>query len=67
MDTTATIPIGAMAERWKWSAFYVYGFFVSTLVYSVFGNRAWGGVVHVERWLVFAGRCNCAGAAPGQV
>src|SRR5947207_11794567 len=43
MDTTATIPTGAMAERWKWSAFCVYGFFVSTLVYPVFGNWAWGG------------------------
>ncbi len=43
MDTTATIPTGAMAERWKWSAFCIYGFFVSTLVYPVFGNWAWGG------------------------
>ena len=43
MDTTATIPTGAMAERWKWSAFCVFGFFVSTLVYPVFGNWAWGG------------------------
>jgi Amt family ammonium transporter len=43
MDTTATIPTGAMAERWKWSAFCVYSLFVSTLVYPVFGNWAWGG------------------------
>lgn len=43
MDTTATIPTGAMAERWKWSAFAVYGFFVSTIIYPVFGNWAWGG------------------------
>jgi len=43
MDTTATIPTGAMAERWKWSSFCVYGFFVSTLVYPVFANWAWGG------------------------
>ncbi|WP_245688582.1 ammonium transporter [Thermogemmatispora onikobensis] len=43
MDTTATIPTGAMAERWKWSAFCVYGFFVSTLVYPIYGNWAWGG------------------------
>ncbi len=43
MDTTATIPTGAMAERWKWSAFCVYGIFVSTLVYPVFANWAWGG------------------------
>jgi Amt family ammonium transporter len=43
MDTTATIPTGAMAERWKWSAFCVYGFFISTIVYPIFGNWAWGG------------------------
>ena len=28
MDTTATIPTGAMAERWKFSRFIVYGFFI---------------------------------------
>jgi Amt family ammonium transporter len=43
MDTAATIPTGAMAERWKWSAFCVYALFISTLVYPVFGNWAWGG------------------------
>ncbi len=43
MDTTATIPTGAMAERWKWTAFVVYGFFVSAIIYPVFGNWAWGG------------------------
>ncbi len=43
MDTTATIPTGAMAERWKWAAFVVYGLFVSTVVYPVYGNWAWGG------------------------
>jgi Amt family ammonium transporter len=43
MDTTATIPTGAMAERWKWSAFCVYGLFISTIVYPIFGNWAWGG------------------------
>ncbi|HJP64905.1 MAG TPA: ammonium transporter, partial [Actinomycetota bacterium] len=43
MDTTATIVTGAMAERWKFSAFVVYGFFVSMIVYPVFGNWAWGG------------------------
>jgi ammonium transporter, Amt family len=43
MDAAATIPTGAMAERWKWSAFCVYALFFSTLVYPVFGNWAWGG------------------------
>ena len=43
MDTAATIPTGAMAERWKFSAFAVFGFFCSTLTYPIFGNWAWGG------------------------
>ena len=43
MDTAATIPTGAMAERWKLSAFIVFGFFMSMILYPVFGNWAWGG------------------------
>ena len=43
MDTTTTIPTGAMAERWKFSAFMVFGFFISMLVYPIFGNWVWGG------------------------
>jgi ammonium transporter, Amt family len=43
MDTTATIPTGAMAERWKFLAFCVYGFFISTIIYPVYGNWVWGG------------------------
>jgi Amt family ammonium transporter len=43
MDTTATIPTGAMAERWKTSACIVYSFFVSMIVYPIYGNLVWGG------------------------
>lgn len=43
MDTTATIPTGAMAERWKFSAFVIYGLFIGTIIYPVFGNWVWGG------------------------
>ena len=43
MDTTATIPTGAMAERWKFKSFVVYGFFISMFVYPLFGNWVWGG------------------------
>src|SRR5258708_22141058 len=42
MDTTATIPTGAMAERWKWSSFCIYGFFISMIVYPIFANWVWG-------------------------
>src|SRR5229473_1855522 len=43
MDTAATIPTGAMAERWKFSAFFVYGFFMSMFLYPLYGNWVWGG------------------------
>lgn len=43
MDTAATIPTGAMAERWRIVSFIVYGFFMSMFLYPIFGNWAWGG------------------------
>jgi len=43
MDTTATIPTGSMAERWKFSAFVVYGLFLGTIIYPLYGNWVWGG------------------------
>jgi len=43
MDTTATIPTGAMAERWKFKSFIVFGFFISMFVYPIYGNWVWGG------------------------
>ena len=43
MDTAATIPTGAMAERWKFSAFFIYGFFISMFLYPLYGNWVWGG------------------------
>jgi Amt family ammonium transporter len=43
MDTTATIPTGAAAERWKFSAFMLYGVFIGSIMYPIFGNWVWGG------------------------
>ncbi len=43
MDTAATIPTGALAERWKFSAFLVYAAFMSMLLYPLYGNWVWGG------------------------
>jgi len=43
MDATATIPTGAMAERWKFKSFIVWGFFASAILYPIFGNWVWGG------------------------
>ncbi len=43
MDTTATIPTGAMAERWTFKNFVIYGFFISMFVYPLYANWCWGG------------------------
>ena len=43
MDTAATIPTGALAERWRFASFVVYGFFMSTILYPLFANWVWGG------------------------
>lgn len=43
MDTTATIPTGSMAERWKFLSFFLYGIAVGTIIYPIYGNWVWGG------------------------
>lgn len=51
MDTTATIPTGALAERWKFISFFIYSLFVGTIIYPIFGNWVWGG-----GWLAMLGQ-----------
>ena len=51
MDTTATIPTGAMAERWTSKSFVIYGFFIAGIVYPLYANWVWGG-----GWLSALGR-----------
>jgi len=51
MDTAATIVTGGMAERWKFSAFIVFGIFMAGVVYPLYGNWVWGG-----GWLSALGR-----------
>jgi len=51
MDTTVTIPTGAMAERVKYSAMVISSFFISILLYPLFANWVWGG-----GWLAAIGR-----------
>ena len=66
MDTTATIPTGAMAERWKFSAFMVYGFFLSMLIYPVYGGWVWGGGWLADLGVNFGlgnGHCDFAGSS----
>lgn len=43
MDTAATIPTGALAERWRFASFIAYGLFMSTVLYPLFANWVWGG------------------------
>jgi len=43
MDTTATIPTGAMAERWRFSSFVIFSFVISSITYPIYANWVWGG------------------------
>ncbi len=43
MDAMATIPTGAMAERWHFPNFVLYGYGASMIIYPFFGNWVWGG------------------------
>ncbi len=43
MDTTATIPTGALAERWKFSSFFIFSLFVGGVIYPIYGGWVWGG------------------------
>jgi Amt family ammonium transporter len=46
----ATIPAGAMAERWTFKSFVPYAFFISMLAYPLYAHWVWGG------WLSELGR-----------
>jgi Amt family ammonium transporter len=50
MDTVATIPTGAMAERWKWKAFVGWGLFCGAIYYPIFGAWTWGGGWLSKTW-----------------
>lgn len=51
MDTAATIPTGAMAERLKFSGFVLMGLWASMVAYPLVGGWVWGG-----GWLANLGR-----------
>jgi Amt family ammonium transporter len=50
MDTTATIPTGAMAERWKFKSFCLWGLFCGAIYYPLFGAWTWGGGWLAKLW-----------------
>ncbi len=59
MDTAATIPTGALAERWRFAAFLCYALFMSMFLYPLYGNWVWGG-----GWLSALGqRASASGTA----
>ena len=43
MNTAATIPTGAMAERWTFKSFMIFGFFIAMFTYPMYANWVWGG------------------------
>jgi Amt family ammonium transporter len=43
MDTTATIPTGALAERWKWTSFIGLSLAIGGLIYPLYACWVWGG------------------------
>jgi len=43
MDTAATIPTGALAERWKFLSFALFSLAISTVIYPIYANWVWGG------------------------
>jgi len=43
MDTTATIPTGALAERWNFKSFFIFSLFIGGLTYPIYGCWVWGG------------------------
>jgi Amt family ammonium transporter len=66
MDTTATIPTGAAAERWRFSAFMIYGCLLGMIMYPVFGNWVWGNGWLAEmgvNWGIGHGHVDFAGSS----
>jgi Amt family ammonium transporter len=51
MDAAATIPTGAMAERWKFTSFIIFSLVVTAVIYPLYGNWVWGG-----GWLSMLGK-----------
>jgi Amt family ammonium transporter len=63
-DIAATIPIGAMAERWNWGNFCLYGLWVA-LPFCLIANWVWGGgwlAQMGQNWGLGNGACDFAGS-----
>ncbi len=60
--TAATIVSGAMAERTKFTGYLAYSFFITLLIYPIFGSWAWGGLLDGGGWLENLGFLDFAGS-----
>lgn len=60
--TAATIVSGAMAERTKFVSYLVYSFFISLIIYPIFGSWAWGSLLDGGGWLENIGFLDFAGS-----
>lgn len=65
--TAATIVSGAMAERTKFIGYLIYSFFISLIIYPVFGHWAWGNLFTAANlesgaWLAKKGFIDFAGS-----
>ena len=62
--TAATIVSGAMAERTKFVGYLIYSFFITLLIYPIFGGWAWGNLLDGENaaWLADKGFLDFAGS-----
>jgi ammonium transporter, Amt family len=43
VNAAATIPTGAMSERWTFKSFMIYSFFMAMIIYPLYANWVWGG------------------------
>jgi len=60
--TAATIVSGAMAERTKFIGYLIYSFFITLLIYPIFGSWAWGSLLDGSGWLENLGFADFAGS-----
>lgn len=60
--TAATIVSGAVAERFSFLPYIISAFFITTLIYPIFGAWAWGGSGDNLGWLAELGFHDAAGA-----
>ncbi len=60
--TAATIVSGAMAERTKFIGYLTYSFFITLIIYPIFGSWAWNGLLSDGGWLEKLGFLDFAGS-----